>query len=110
MSIVTLNGVAHHLSFDGDVDDEGHAFSTCTWDAKRPPDCPRCGESLGRFCDDESRRVSVHAEWAGELYVECDGCGAYFPIDGASPLKIVRSQADGHEPGIVEDEKGDDRS
>jgi hypothetical protein len=111
MSTVLLNGQSHGLSFDGDVDDEGRAFSICTWDAKTPPNCPNCDESLGKFCDSESRKVSVHAEWAGEYYVECDGCEALFPIDGAPPLKRrTLAQADGHEPGIVEDEKGDDRS
>lgn len=67
---VTIKDTVHELDTD-----EGQFV----WKMMPPPICT-CGTTLGAYCDEDSRDVSIHAFWHDDYAVECDNCGVRFPV------------------------------
>lgn len=38
------------------------------------PKCPKCGELLTRYCEEDTTQAATYCAWHDETYIECDNC------------------------------------
>jgi hypothetical protein len=61
--------VVGHQSLALDADEGGYY-----WPTLPPPLCPQCGESLGAFNDEDTRRAMDTSRWWSDQRVGCATC------------------------------------